>query len=128
MKKLFYVAIMALAVVFSSCGVGVGNGSSERYKDGKEPVIDWDNGTVNGISYEKNEKHCYKFTVSTTTLGITASADDWIWGSEWDIVAACEETMYLVAKTGVSKASYSYIIEVGADQERCEELSERAGN
>lgn len=128
MKKFFYVALMALAVALTSCGVGVGQGNSDYYKGGKEPQIDFDKATVNGIAYNNTDKHCYKFTVKTTTLGITVGADDYMWGTEFDLVAACEYTMFTVAQTGISKASYSYVIEVGADQNKCEELSEKAGN
>lgn len=126
MKKFFYVALMAIAVAFTSCGLGVGNGSSEQYKNGKEPEIDLNNNSVNGIVYDNETEHCYKFTVKTTTLGISASADSYTWGTEFEVVFACEESMYIVAQTGISKASYKYVIVPGADEDKCDELASNA--
>ena len=114
--------MMAIAVAFTSCGVGVGNGSSEQYKGGKEPEVDFDKATVNGIVYDNETEKCWKFTIKTTTLGITASADDYTWGTEFEMVFACEETMYIVAQAGLSKAKYSYVVVPGADEDKCEEL------
>lgn len=108
MKKFFYVALMALTVGLMA-GCSAKSGSSDYYKDGKEPQIDFNEGTVNGVKYDTKTETCWKFTVKTTTLGITASATEYTWGTEWSVYAACEETMYFVAQAGVSKASYSVI-------------------
>ena len=104
MKKFFYLAVIALATVFASCS---GNGSSDYYKNGKEPEIDFDKATVNGVKYDAETEKCWVYTIETVTLGIKASADTYTWGTEFALVAANEETMYLAAKTGV-KAKYSY--------------------
>ncbi len=125
MKKLLYVAMMALTVGLMASCAGK-QGSSDYYKNGKEPVINFDEGTVNGVKYDAETNKCWKFTVTTTTLGIAVSKDDYTWGTEWAMVAACEETMYIVAQTGVSKAKYSYVEVPGKDQNACEELSEKA--
>ena len=105
MKKFFYLAVVALATVFASCS---GNGSSDYYKNGKEPEIDFDKATVNGVKYDNETEKCWVYTIETTTLGIKASADTYTWGTEFALVASNEEAMYLVAKAGVSKAKYSY--------------------
>lgn len=103
-------------------------GTSIQYNGGYKPVIDYNNNTVNGFKFDNAEKQCWNYTVYTTYLGITWSQDDWFWGTEFELVAALEEKMYVVAQNdgSTTKAKYKYVIEVGADQDRCEELSDRA--
>ena len=108
MKKFFQVALMALTVAFMASCKGE-SGSSSYYANGKEPQIDFNEGTVNGKKYDTEKETCWKYTIKTTTLGISASASEYTWGTEWAMVAACEETMYIAAQTGITKASYSYV-------------------
>ena len=105
MKKLFYVAAVALTMIFASCS---GSGSSDYYKNGKEPEIDFEKATVNGVKYDDETEKCWVYTIETVTLGIKASADTYTWGTEFSLVAANEEAMYAWAKAGVGKAKYSY--------------------
>ena len=105
MKKFFYVAVIALTAVFASCSGGNG---SDYYKDGKEPQVDTDKHTVNGKAYDAEKEKCWLVTTKTTVLGVSASADTYTWGTEFDLVWANEEAMYIVAQAGVSTASYKY--------------------
>lgn len=111
---------------FKTVEVIEGKSTSGYYQNGREPVIDVNKGTINGHTYNNTEKHCFMYTVKTTTMGITTSEADWFWGTEFELVATLEEKMYVVANSGNGFASYNYCIEVGADQDRCEELSDRA--
>ncbi len=120
MKKLFYVAIMALAVVFTSCAGK--SGSSDFYNNGKEPEIDFNAGTVNGVKYNDTDNKCWVYTTKITVAGLSSkSSDTYIWGTEFAMVAACETAMYVAHETPLTKASYTYK-EVIADEEGCEEL------
>jgi len=54
MKKLLYVAVMALTMgLFASCG--------PRASIGREPEIDNTNATINGVHYDNTEYACWKF-------------------------------------------------------------------
>lgn len=104
MKKFFYVAVMALTVAFmASCS---GNGGSEYYRN-HELQIDVENGTVNGKSYDSETEKCWKITMKTTYLGVTGTADEFTWGTEWALVAGCETAMASSYEMGI-KASYTY--------------------
>ncbi len=125
MKKLLYVAMMALTVGLMASCAGK-SGGSDYYKDGKTPDINVNESTVNGVKYDNTNEKCWKYTVNTTTMGITVGVDEYTWGTEFVMIAACEEAMYLVAQSGVSKATYSYV-EAPAykDSEACLANNER---
>lgn len=124
MKKLLYVAMMALTVgLMASCAAK--SGSSDFYKNGKEPEIDLEKATVNGVKYDDETNKCWKYTVSTTVAGITGTADTYTWGTEFVMVAACEYAMYTAAQAPLTKAKYSYAEVPGKDQDACEELAEK---
>jgi len=125
MKKLLYVAIMALTVGLMASCAGK-SGSSDYYKNGKTPDINVNENTVNGVKYDNTNEKCWKFTINTTTMGITVGADEYTWATEFVMVAACEESMYLIAQSGVSKASYSYVEAPSyKDSEACLENNEK---
>ena len=125
MKKLLYVAIMALTVGLMASCAGK-SGGSDYYKGGKTPDIDVNKSTVNGVKYDNETEKCWKYTIKTTTLGITVSSDTYEWATEFVMVAANEEAMYLVAQSGVSKASYSYVEAPSyKDSEACLENNEK---
>ena len=113
---------MALTVGLMASCAGK-SGSSDYYKNGKEPEVDFEKATVNGVKYDDETNKCWKYTVTTTTLGISASADSYTWGTEFTMVYACELTMYTAAQTGISKAKYSYVEVPGTDQKECEDLA-----
>lgn len=102
--------------------------TSDYYYDGREPVFDFDKSTINGRHYDNTTKFCWKYTIKTTTLGITASTTEYMWGTEFSVVAACEESMYVIAHTGDSRGSYSYVMVTGTDEDACTQLSEGANN
>ena len=128
MKKFFYVALMALTVgLMSSCGGA--QGSSDFYKDGKEPEINYNDGTVNGVKYNDTDNKCWKYSITTTVAGFSATADTYIWGTEFAIVSACEMAMYVAHETPLTKAKYTFAPVVGVDtEEACEELEENNKN
>lgn len=127
MKKFLYLAIMALTVgFFASCSAG-GN-SSDYYKNGKEPQIDYDKATVNGKKYDNETWKCWCWTMTTTVLGETTSAEEYLWGTEFDLVAVCEAEMYafsLANKILDAKASYTYIQTPDQDPEECHKHNDK---
>ena len=127
MKKFLYLAIMALTVgFFASCSAGA-NGS-DYYKDGKEPQIDYNNATVNGKKYDNQKEKCWCWTMKATVLGVTSSEEEYLWGTEFDLVAACETAMYAFAQTNTvinAKASYTYINAPYYDSESCLENNDK---
>ncbi len=121
MKKFFYVAVMAIAVVFASCASG--NGSSERYKNGKTPVIDNDKCTVNGIAYDNNTAKCWEvsMTITASAMGISSSetTKSYVWGTEFFLVCEEESIMAVEAALPFTKAKYSYVESPADDSEAC---------
>lgn len=103
-------------------------GTSDYYSNGREPVFDLDDSTVNGIAFDNTTKHCWKYTTKITTLGITATTTEYMWGTEFSLVATCEENMYGIAHTGDSRGSYYYVMVTGTDEDACTQLSEAANN
>lgn len=116
MKKLLYVALMALTVGLMASCAGK-SGGSDYYKDGKTPVIDEKNCTVNGTKYDNEKEKCWKVIVKGTgrfdfgfamvDLKQDQSEEGYVWGTQFEMVAGCETLMYTAAKTG-TKASYSF--------------------
>lgn len=128
MKKFLYLAIMALTVgFFASCKSGA-NGS-DYYKDGKEPQIDYDKATVNGKKYDNQNAKCWCWTMKVTVAGVTSSTEEYLWGTQFDLVVACETAMYAYAQANVlvnAKASYTYVQEpLYTDSESCLELNDK---
>ena len=102
--------------------------TSDYYKDGREPEIDYEKATVNGVKYDNETNKCWKYTITTTVLGISASSEDYSWGTEFAMVCACELCMYQAAQTSVTKAKYSYVEVPNTDENKCSELSQNAQN
>ena len=128
MKKFLYLAIMALTVgFFASCSAG--SNGSDYYKDGKEPQIDFNNATVNGKKYDNQKEKCWCWTMKQTVMGITTSSEEYLWGTEFDLVAACETAMYAYAQANTvinAKASYTYIhAALYLDSEECLENNDK---
>ena len=127
MKKFLYLAIMALTVgFFASCSAG--SNSSDYYKNGKEPQIDYDKATVNGKKYDNKTWKCWCWTMTTTVLDKTTSAEEYLWGTEFDLVAVCEAEMYafsLANKILDAKASYTYIQTPDQDPEECHKHNDK---
>ena len=93
MKKYFYVAIMALTLgMFASC-----TGVRTAYK---EPVIDEEAGTVNGVKYDKETYLCWEFTweYTETCTGEGTESDhgvDYYWMTEFDAQSMKAEWDYV---------------------------------
>ena len=111
MKKFFSMVVMALVMVFMvSCGAG----SSSAYKKGDpQPKIDAEAGTVNGKKYDNKTEACWQFNIKATVkvLGVKSSVDevDYYWGTEFEVVATMEQTMWAAAQAGTwATASYTY--------------------
>lgn len=121
MKKFLYLAIMALTVgFFASCSAG--SNSSDYYKNGKKPQIDYDKATVNGKKYDNKTWKCWCWTKTATDRDQTISTKNYLWGTEFDLVAFCEAEMYafsLANKILDAKASYTYIQTSDQDSEAC---------
>ena len=107
MKKFIYVAIMALVMgMFAGCKSGI-NGS-DYYAGGKTVDINYEKSTVNGYKYDNTTAKCWMWTMKETTQGTTITHDYYVWCTEFELVAACEEEMYACSRTGIV-ASYAYI-------------------
>ena len=112
MKKILYVAIMALTVgLFASCAAG----GSGNYKEGDEaPSIDYDKGTVNGIAYNNEDEYCWH-VVATTKAGSTKVKTDYYeWDTEFGVHATYEYAAWLSAQTGIS---YTYVAAITGDKD-----------
>lgn len=123
MKKIIYVAVMALAVVIASCS---GSGSSKRYSAGGDaPKIDTEKATVNGRHYDDKTARCWKVTTSgkLSVFGISAEAKNKVvyeWSTEFALVSTMEAAMYAAAQAGdAASASYKYVATTDKDSESC---------
>ena len=61
-------------------------------------------------------------------MGITTSSEEYLWGTEFDLVAACETAMYAYAQANTvinAKASYTYINAPYFDSEECLENNDK---
>ena len=85
MKKFFFAAVMALTTLFATNCTGL--------TGAKQPVIDEENHTVNGVQYDDETYYCWKFEWETTTTygGLAAaggsehdSGVDYYWWTEFD--------------------------------------------
>lgn len=97
------------------------NGASNYYSHGREPEIDLDKGTVNGKKYNNETERCWMYTIKVTTNGTTTTSIDYLWGTELNVVAALEESMYIVARTGISRALYTYQDYPDKDEDACKQ-------
>lgn len=85
MKKFFYVAIMALTTLFAVSCVSMSGA--------KEPKIDEEKHSVNGVVYDNETYCCWEFTweYTITGTGLAAGAEaehdsgvDYYWWTEFD--------------------------------------------
>ena len=95
---------------------------SDRYKNGVEPQIDSEKGTVNGIKYDNTKEQCWEITTSMYILGMDVSSVSYVWGTEFIVVANVEYTLYTCAQTGFG-GNCSYKVSTINDQESCEDAN-----
>ena len=119
MKKFMYVALMALTLGFMASCSGGSSASSDKYADGKEPSIDWNKGTVNGDSFDNTTEKCWKMHFTTTVNGYSSSYDQWVFGTEFQVVSTGELWLAEMAHIGNNKSTYSYKESGEKDYESC---------
>lgn len=124
MKKVLYAAVMALTMGFlASCNNGPSTGM--KYGEDENPQINYQDGTVNGKTYDNETAKCWELTLSATYpyVGmVTETSHDWC--TECVIVATGEEFVAESNHGGIS-AGYSYKEAAGAsDYESCHALDE----
>jgi len=107
MKKLLYVAVMALTMgFFASCNGGPG--TSMQYDEGENPKINIEDGTVNGKTYDAEHEKCWEMKLSAKyPYAGTITETTYQWGTEFVIVAAGETAVASLNHEGVP-AGYSY--------------------
>ncbi|MCR5049882.1 MAG: hypothetical protein K6A36_02225 [Paludibacteraceae bacterium] len=134
MKKILYVALMAVLVAFTSCN----QQSSDYYKVNKLK-IDTEKHTVNGKKYDFEVEKCWKVTTiesipsgqgSNNSQMQTRSTTkySYIWGTEFDVVIECEQEMLATNEIAL-KAKYKY--EEASDYdtyEKCDAAQQREGS
>lgn len=116
MKKLLYLAVMALTIgFFASCAAG----GSGNYKEGDPaPSIDFEKGTVNGIQYNDEDEYCWHVAVTSKFAGTKTTTDYYEWDTEFGVHATYEYAAWLAAQTGIK---YTYVAGVVSanDSEDC---------
>ena len=116
MKKLLYLAVMALTIgFFASCAVG---GSGDYKQGDPKPSIDYDKGTVNGVKYNMEDEFCWR-VVATLKVGNSKNQLTYYrWDTEFDVHAEFEMEAWGAAQTGTQ---YTYIAGVvsAKDSEDC---------
>lgn len=100
MKKTIFAVVAIMALLLPSCKKGV--------KD-----ID-----LNTLDNTTNK--CWEYTYEVKVMGISATATNYVWGTERDCVAALQ----LAAKATNGDASYKEV--AGKDEDACYELIEKA--
>ena len=138
MKKIFYVAVMAVLVAFTS-----GCQRSSGYYKVNKLKIDTEKHTVNGKKYDFEVEKCWKVTTIETTpsgQGSKRRASDAnvrtrsvtkyasIWGTEFAMVVECEQEMLAICEIAL-KAKYRY--EEASDYdtyEKCDAAQQREGS
>ena len=122
MKKFLSIALVAMTVVMmTGCGIG----SSSEYKQGDAmPKIDNSKHTVNGRHYDNDTEKCWKvsttLTIKTSGSKTTNKETEYVWGTEFYLVAMMEMEMWGVAQSGeYGSAAYSYIVTPDKDSESC---------
>lgn len=107
MKKFLYVALLAIVTfAFSACKSGI-NGS-DYYSDGRQVKIDYEKCTVNGVKYDDTKDKCWMWTLTEKTGGAKVELNYYVWCTEFELVASCENEMYECSRSG-RIASYAYI-------------------
>ena len=117
MKKLLYLAVMALTVaVMTACG-GVALTDS-KYAIGEGPQIDTEKATVNGVHYNNEDEMCWKLTEVAKAGSTKVTSYQYVWGTEFDMRVAGEEFIASMNWIGQS-AGYSYIVTTDEDSQAC---------
>ena len=128
MKKFLFGALLAVTTMFmASCAAG--GGSSAYTKGGEEPKIDAQAGTVNGKTYDNKTEACWEITMTGKASygGFSASYDEtmYMWGTEFYVVAAMEQSMWSIAQSGeYTSASYTYKKNSAKNEDACEAQNE----
>jgi len=122
MKKLLYVAVMALTMgFFASCNGGPG--TSMQYDEGQNPSINVEDGTVNGKSYDNETEKCWEMTMSVKVpYAGTATTKAYEWGTEFFIVSVGEASVAQWNHEGCP-AGYSYKAVSAEDYDACHDLN-----
>ena len=123
MKKLLYVAVMALTMgFFASCNNGPSTGM--KYAEGENPTVNALNGTVNGQAYDMTTAKCWKWTLAESLPGYgSASKTSYAWGTEFEMVVGAENAVAVANHQGI-EAGYEYKEVDAADSEACNNLNE----
>jgi len=123
MKKLLYVAVMALTMgFFASCNNGPSTGM--KYAEGENPTINVVDGTVNGQAYDMTTAKCWKWTLAESIPGAgSADAVGYDWATEFNMVASLEQSVALANHNGIY-AGYSYKEVEASDSEACNNKNE----
>lgn len=118
MKKFIYVAFMALTMAFMT-GCKSDGGSSAYQAGGPQPSINYENGTVNGKTYDNETEKCWKVTLSASVNKETSKETLYAWATEFEVVAEMEYMMWRIAQTQGASGSYTYSATKDTDYESC---------
>ena len=123
MKKLLYVAVMALTMgFFASCNNGPSTGM--KYAEGENPNVNVQDGTVNGKEYDNTTAKCWKWTLAESLPGYGSASDtSYAWGTEFEMVVAAEHAVAVANHNGIN-AGYSYKEVEATDSEACNNQNE----
>lgn len=106
MKKLIYVAILAIMVVFAGCKSG--SNSTDYYAGGNKVTVDEATGRINGVKYDTTTPKCWMWTLIEKSRGTEVKFNYYVWATEFDLVYDCEMEMYDAARNG-RIAAYEYM-------------------
>lgn len=122
MKKLLYVAVMALTMgLFASCNGGPSTGM--KYAEGENPTINVVDGTVNGKAYDNTTDKCWKWTLAERIPGIGSGSETrYEWGTEFGVIAGLEQAVALANHNGI-EAGYDCKEVEASDSEACHDLN-----
>ena len=122
MKKLLYVAVMALTMgFFASCNGGPGTGM--KYAEDENPQINYDSGSVNGKTYDNTTDKCWELTLSVKVpYAGTQTTKAYEWGTEFFIVTVGESSVAQWNHEGLA-AGYSYKETKASDYDACHDLN-----
>ena len=123
MKKLLYVAVMALTMgFFASCNNSPS--TSVKYEEGQNPTINAQDGTVNGKAYDNTVEKCWELSMAIKAPGYgNASETSYVWGTEWFVVSVGEASVATWNHQGIA-AGYEYKGANAADYETCKALDD----
>jgi hypothetical protein len=118
MKKILFVALMTLVMgVFAGCKSGI-NGS-DWYRT-HQLNIDYNKCTVNGTKYDNTVEKCWAWTATSRTAGRKAEVTQYLWCTEFVLVATCETFLYECYQASVV-TEYAYIEHPSSkDPDACE--------